>query len=83
MIIQQATLYFKEGTSDKVYQAWVDKNETTQDCQVNYAFGRRGSKLRGGRKTDHPVSQWSATKIYSDLIDSKLKKGYGYDYPSY
>jgi hypothetical protein len=83
MIIQQSTLYLKEGTSDKVYQTWVDRDETTQNCLVNYAFGRRGSKLREGRKTDIPVSQWTATKIYGDLVDSKLKKGYGYDYPSY
>jgi hypothetical protein len=82
MIIQQSTLYFKEGTSDKVYQAWVDKNDNTQECIVNYAFGRRGSKLRGGTKTNYPVSQWSATRIYNDLVDSKIKKGYGYDYPS-
>jgi predicted DNA-binding WGR domain protein len=81
MIIQQATLYFKEGTSDKVYQTWVDKNELTQECSVKYAFGRRGANLRGGSKTDHPVSQWAATKIYNDLVESKVKKGYGYDYP--
>ena len=83
MIIQQATLYFKEGTSDKVYQTWVDKNEATQECTVQFAFGRRGSRLRGGSKTSYPTSQWSATKIYNDLVDSKIKKGYGYDYPSY
>jgi bifunctional non-homologous end joining protein LigD len=81
MTINQTTLYFKEGTSDKVYQTWIDQNAKTQEYCVNFAFGRRGSRLRTGTKTPSPVSSYMANKIYSDLIDSKLTKGYGYDYP--
>jgi bifunctional non-homologous end joining protein LigD len=68
------TLYFKDGSSDKVYQC----NIAPQDdgYVVNFAYGRRGGTLKGGTKTTAPVSLLEAEKIYNKLIQEKTSKGY-------
>ena len=68
------TLYFKEGTSDKVYA--VQLLPDGQDFVVNFQYGRRGSALKGGTKTPAPVSEAMATKIYDKLVNEKLREGY-------
>lgn len=70
----QANLYFKEGSSDKVYHATIEKKGS--GYVVNFAFGRRGSTLQTGTKTNTPVSLDEATKVFNKLVDSKLAKGY-------
>jgi len=46
-VIDQARLWFREGTSDKVYE--VDLVEVAPNQHViNFRFGRRGSALRDG-----------------------------------
>lgn len=71
---ESITLYFKEGTSDKVYQA--ELNEQSGKYVVNFAYGRRGRDLKTGTKTPSPVSYEEAKLIYDELVNSKLKKGY-------
>jgi len=68
------SLEFREGTSDKVYKASVE--ESNGNYAVNFAFGRRGSTLNTGTKTQSPVSLEEATKIYNKLVLSKTAKGY-------
>lgn len=68
------TLYFKSGSSDKVYTAWIE--ESKGGCLVNFAFGRRGNTLQTGSKTPEPVSKDKALKIWQKLLDSKMAKGY-------
>ena len=52
------TLYFREGSSDKVYQAAIEpKGEL---FVVNFAYGRRGSTLQTGVKTSSPVDYQTA-----------------------
>jgi bifunctional non-homologous end joining protein LigD len=68
------TLYYQEGTSDKVYTA-VLKQEGS-GWVVNAQWGRRGSTMQTGTKTNSPVSYEEAKKIYDKLVKSKMAKGY-------
>ena len=68
------TLYFRQGTSDKVYQVWIE--ETASGSLVNFAYGRRGSTLTTGTKTQSPVSAEAAQKIFDKLVKEKEGKGY-------
>jgi bifunctional non-homologous end joining protein LigD len=68
------TLYYRQGASDKVYQASV---EPAGDLFiVNFAFGRRGSTLQTGTKTEKPVYYEYAKRIYDKLVNEKMSKGY-------
>jgi bifunctional non-homologous end joining protein LigD len=68
------TLYFKESSSDKVYQASIEPKGA--GFVVNFAFGRRGSTLNSGSKTNGPVDLASAEKIFDKLVREKKAKGY-------
>lgn len=54
MQYKSTTLFFKEGGSDKVYQASIEERDA--GYVVNFAFGRRGAALKAGTKTAAPVS---------------------------
>ena len=71
---KSASLYFKEGTSDKVYNATVE--DIDGGYVVNFAYGRRGNSLTTGTKTTSPVSLDAATRIFDKLIKEKTGKGY-------
>ena len=71
---QQITLYYRQGSSDKVYQVAIDPSGT--GFVVNFAFGRRGSSLQTGTKTPTPVDHEVATKIFDRLVKEKTAKGY-------
>lgn len=64
----------QKGTSDKVYH--VELKQVDEGFVVNYANGRRGSSLRGGTKTQEPVSLDKARVIFDRLVKSKIKGGY-------
>ena len=68
------TLYFKEGSSDKIYQACILPKDN--GYAVNFAYGRRGSTLQTGSKTNGPVSFEAAKVIYDKLVREKTAKGY-------
>ena len=72
--IQHTTLYYREGSSDKVYQVGIEP--AGELFVVNFAFGRRGSTLSTGRKTPSPVDHESAKRIFDKLVREKLAKGY-------
>ena len=74
MNTENITLYYRSGTSDKVYNATVD--ERPGGYVVNFAYGRRGSTLQTGTKTHGPVSFDEAKKIYDKLVREKTQKGY-------
>ena len=71
---QRTTLYYKEGSSDKVYQAATEPDGDL--FLVTIAFGRRGSTLSTGTKTPEPVDLDTATRIFTKLIHEKKAKGY-------
>ena len=67
-------LFYREGASDKVYQAWIEIKDT--GFVVNFAFGRRGNALSTGTKTSSPVGYEAALKIYDKIVAEKKGKGY-------
>lgn len=69
------TLYYREGTSDKVYQAAIEPAGSGLFA-VTFAYGRRGSTLNTGCKTSSPVSYDEAKRIYDKLVCEKTAKGY-------
>lgn len=76
VLIERADLFYKEGTSDKVYHATLEKSGG--GYVVNYAYGRRGSALKTGTKTSSPLSQLKAREVFEKLVSSKTIKGYQY-----
>ena len=79
-LVEQRRLFFREGKSDKVYE--VDLCEVGDDAfVVNFRYGRRGSNLREGTKTESAVAEKKARAIYEKLVLSKTSKGYVDDEP--
>src|ERR1017187_7556893 len=71
---ERITLYYREGSSDKVYQASIEPQGEL--FLVNFAYGRRGSTMNTGTKTQTPVDYGSAKNIYDKLVREKKSKGY-------
>jgi bifunctional non-homologous end joining protein LigD len=72
--IESTTLYFTNGSSDKVYSAEIV--ESDEGHFVNFAYGRRGAAMQTGTKTKNPVDLDKARKIYEKLVAGKMAKGY-------
>jgi bifunctional non-homologous end joining protein LigD len=68
------TLYYREGSSDKVYQAAIEP--VGELFVVNFAYGRRGATLQTGAKTSSPVDYETAKRTYDKLVREKMAKGY-------
>jgi predicted DNA-binding WGR domain protein len=74
-LIKQTNLFYREGSSDKVYE--VDLCEVSQNRYVvNFRYGRRGASLKEGSKTVSAVPLAQAQKLFDELVQSKVKKGY-------
>lgn len=69
-----ASLYYSNGSSDKEYHVRLDARDT--GFVVNFAYGRRGSALSTGTKTQAPVEYAAAVRIFEKLVNDKLAKGY-------
>ena len=66
---ERTTLYYREGSSDKVYQASIEP------------YGRRGSTMNTGTTTQTPVDHETATRIFTKLVNEKKEhtRNLGYD----
>lgn len=74
---EKISLFFTEGSSDKVYHAQLEpKND---GFVVNFQYGRRGATLQAGTKTADPLPYDKAKKIYDKLVAEKKGKGYTED----
>lgn len=73
-VTERVALYYREGSSDKVYQAAIEP--AGNQFVVNFAYGRRGTTLTTGTKTSSPVDFATAKKIYTKLVSEKKAKGY-------
>lgn len=73
---ESTSLYFRQGTSDKVYH--VDLVATGEGkFLVNTRWGARSAqKLRSGTKTPRPLPYDEATARYHELVKEKLSEGY-------
>jgi len=77
------TLYYQQGTSDKVYSLWLVRNPDGRYI-VQYAFGRRTGSLKYGFKTLSPKKdRWEALQILEEVQFQKVAEGYrpGKDLP--
>lgn len=72
--MENTSLYFRQGGSDKVYQAAIEPKG--DGFVVNFAYGRRGAALTMGTKTQNPVPEDKAREVYRKLVASKMAKGY-------
>jgi len=72
--MQSESLYYREGSSDKVYH--VQLQAEGQAYVVNFQYGRRGSSLQSDTKTRNPVSLEQAQAIFDRVIKEKRAKGY-------
>ena len=70
-------LSLTEGTADKEYQAWLE--QVDGHFHVDFAYGRRGSALKTGRKTASPLPLEEAAAALARLVRSKEAKGYTRD----
>ena len=78
-IVRTARLWFKQGTSDKLYEADLVDTESPDASQrflVNFRFGRRGQTLQDGTKTPAPVARAVAEKLFDSVIVAKINDGY-------
>jgi predicted DNA-binding WGR domain protein len=60
---------------DKEYHVQVVKVDESQFL-VNFQYGRRGTNLRHGTKTDTPVSERTARTLMENIVYEKRQKGY-------
>jgi len=72
---ESITLYYREGSSDKVYQCAIEPKGDDLFV-VNFAYGRRGTTLSTGTKTSTPVDYDTAKKTFDKLVREKTAKGY-------
>jgi bifunctional non-homologous end joining protein LigD len=71
---QSTTLFYRQGSSDKVYQLQLEPKGAL--WVVNFQYGRRGSSLKAGTKTQEPVPLDKAQKIYNKIYNEKTGEGY-------
>ncbi len=74
-LVKQTKLHFKEGNSNKVYEADICEVGTEQYV-VNFRYGKFGAPLIEGSKTASPVDMSKAQDIFDKLIKEKVAKGY-------
>ena len=74
MTVQSVSLYYREGSSDKEYHVRIEPKD--HGHVVNFAYGRRGSTLSTGTKTNAPVDLPTATSLFTKLVNEKKAKGY-------
>jgi bifunctional non-homologous end joining protein LigD len=70
---EKINLYYKEGSSDKVYNLELVKAGST--WEVNFQYGRRGSSLNTGQKISTTIYNRAKT-VYDKLVSEKTAKGY-------
>ena len=70
---KSAYLYFREGSSDKVYN--VHLRQGSDGWSVTFENGRRGKPLREGEK-GKGLDLASAERLWSKTVDAKIRKGY-------
>ena len=77
MVEETIQLAFKEGSSDKIYQA--ELMVKSDGWHVEFAYGRRNAALIYGTKTKKGIAFDVAKITYDKLVKSKVKKGYTVD----
>jgi bifunctional non-homologous end joining protein LigD len=74
VITNKANLAYKSGSSDKVYNIWIEN--VGANYEVKFEYGRRGQTLQKGIKQPAPTHSARAKAIFDEVVDEKLGKGY-------
>ncbi|WP_371357252.1 WGR domain-containing protein, partial [Hydrocoleum sp. CS-953] len=75
-VIKKIILHYQDDRSDKIYEVDIFEVKENQHYMVNFNYGRRGSQLRHGIKTSGYVSFAKAEKVFNQVIEEKIKRGY-------
>ncbi|MGD1809569.1 WGR domain-containing protein [Dapis sp. BLCC M126] len=75
-VIKKITLHYQDDRSDKIYEIELFEVKENQHYMVNFNYGRRGSQLRHGIKTDGYVPFAKAEKVFNQVVQEKIKGGY-------
>lgn len=70
-IVERVSLYYREGSSDKVYVIELAEESPGKFSVTGYN-GRRGSQLVAQPKTATPVTLTEARRIFNQLESAKL-----------
>jgi bifunctional non-homologous end joining protein LigD len=73
MQTERAELYFRQGSSDKVYHLQLENVDDKWSVQAQW--GRRGSALQSDVKASG-VSYDEAKRVYDRILREKISKGY-------
>jgi bifunctional non-homologous end joining protein LigD len=73
MQTERAELYFRQGSSDKVYHLQLAKEN--DQWSVHAQWGRRGSSLQNDVKANG-VAYEEAKRVYDRILREKMGKGY-------
>ncbi len=73
MQIERAELYFRQGSSDKVYHLQLVNED--DKWSVEAQWGRRGSALQSDVKVDNSTYE-EAKRVYDRILREKTSKGY-------
>jgi bifunctional non-homologous end joining protein LigD len=77
MIIDQVDLHCTLHGADKVYHLCLEAiDDGDNGYLVGFAYGRRGSTLNIGTKTQQPVDEKKARQIYNKQLTAQFAKGY-------
>lgn len=72
-IKETVTLYFREGSSDKFYNANIE--ETDGEFKLTFVYGRTGTSGQSGIKCSN-TNYDTVKKEYDKLVKEKMAKGY-------
>jgi bifunctional non-homologous end joining protein LigD len=73
-ITQSVNLAYRQGSSDKVYNVWIESTPRGF-YDVKFSYGKRGSTLKSDAKAS-AVSQRRAQEVLDAIVSEKTGKGY-------
>ncbi len=71
----KVTLYYRDGTSDKLYAIEI-RPAGADRFDVYAIYGRRGGTMKTDRKTIGPMPRHEAQQVFDQLSKEKRAKGY-------
>jgi predicted DNA-binding WGR domain protein len=74
-LLKQTRLHFREGNSNKVYEADLCEVGEGQYV-VNFRYGKHGANLTEGTKTAAPLPLNKAQETFDKILKEKIAKGY-------
>ena len=79
--VRSTSLYFCEGPFGSEYHAAVEPS--ADGFIVTFAVCRRGGNLTVGSKTPSPLPLAAATRVFDNLVSSRLAQGYHSCFPNH